>query len=79
MKENGLGDATQCATDIFNYDPADLDGDYDVEDQQPRNQMHKNEISEVRLRGFMANGRISFGHRGTNWNNNSGRFVQLFF
>ena len=59
------------ATDIFNYDPADLDGYYDVEDQQPRNQMHKNEIREARLRGFMANGRISFRHRGTNWNNNS--------
>jgi hypothetical protein len=41
--------------------------------------MHKNEIPEARLRGFMSNGRISFRHRGTNWNNNSGRFVQLSF
>jgi hypothetical protein len=82
LNEKGLarlGDATQSATNIFNYDPTDLDGDYDIEDQQPRNQMHKNEIPEARLRGFMSNGRISFRHRGTNWNNNSGRFVQLSF
>jgi len=77
LKEKGLGDVTQSAANIFNYDLADLDGDYDVEDQQPQNWMHKNEIREAR--GFMTNGRISFRRRGTNWNNNSGRFVQLFF
>jgi hypothetical protein len=57
LKEKGssLGDTTQSAADIFNYDPADLDEDYaDAEDQHPGSQMHKNEIREARLRGFTA-------------------------
>jgi len=57
-----LGDATQSAANMFNFHPADLDGDY--ADQQSWNQMHENEIREVQLRGFTANGRISFRHRG---------------
>jgi hypothetical protein len=38
LKEKGLGDVTQSAADcdMFNNDPADLNGDYaDVEDPQP--------------------------------------------
>jgi hypothetical protein len=53
LKEKDLGDMAQSAADMFNGDPADLDGDYtDVEGPQPRNQMHKNEIGEARLRDY---------------------------
>jgi len=54
---------TQSATnrDMFIDDPIDLNGDYtDIEDPQPQNQMHKNEIGKARLRGFMVHGRILF-------------------
>jgi hypothetical protein len=54
LKEKGLGD-------MLNDDPTDLDEDYaDIEDPQPRNQMHKSEIREARLRGFTVHGRIVF-------------------
>jgi hypothetical protein len=80
LNEKGLGDVTQSAADMFNDDPTDLDRDYtDVEGSQPRNQMHKNEIREARLRGFTTHERILIRHRGINWNNNSGGLVQLFF
>ena len=67
LREKGLGDMTQCAADrdMFNDDPADLDGDHaDIEDPQPGDQMHKNKICEatrrLRVRGFTAQGRILF-------------------
>ena len=68
LKKKGLGDVTQSAADMFNDDHMDLNGDYmDIEGLQLWNQMHKNEIHKVRLRGFTIHGRILFCHRGINW------------
>jgi len=67
LKQKGLDDMTQSATnrDMFIDDPIDLNGDYtDIEDPQPQNQMHKNEIGKARLRGFMTHGRTLFRYRG---------------
>ena len=73
LKEKGLSDVTQSAADMFNDDLTNLNGDYtDIEDTQPQNQTHKNEIGKARLRGFTTHGRIFFHHRGINGNNNAG-------
>ena len=66
MREKGLGDMTQCAADrdMFNDDPADLDGDHaDIEDPQPGDQMHKNKICEVTCVGIFVKGIGRAGNR----------------